>query len=407
MPLFQYEAINSLGNAVNGTHTAELAMEVEQWLHKQGLSPVDIHIIAGSDAAQQSKPTLRERLQGITIEDRILFCRQISTMLSAGVTVLQALKIMGKQITNPQLAQIILDVSANVEGGESLSNSFSRFPKAFNQLFQNVIKIGEESGNLDNSFSYLAVLYENEKDIRERIKSATRYPKIVVSALFGAVFFLMTFVVPKFILLFAKSKVALPLPTKILISISSLFANHYLLIIGSIILMGVSYRIALNYEGFIIARDTLILKTPVFSNLYIKIYMSRFCRVFAVLTKSGIDIIKTLKLASTALENIILFRMIEDVTDNVEKGMNMHEAMNKHPLLPAMVVQMVAVGEESGQLDTMMDKVADYYEIETDYTIKNLSTLIEPLLLLFMGVMVGFIALAIFMPMWNMMNVMR
>lgn len=411
MPLFRYEAISPSGNTESGTHTAELVAEVEQWLFKNGMSPIAIQIISEEQAVQvrrgEEKLSLKDRLQGITIEDRILFCRQIATMLGAGVPVLQALKIMFRQVANKELKQILIDVSANVEGGSSLSDSFSRYPKVFNQLFQNVIRVGEESGSLDNSFNYLTLLYENEKDIRERIKAATRYPKIVISAMFVAVFFLMSFVVPKFVSLFAKSNVVLPLPTRILIVISGAFANHWLAILVTIALMVISYRMALTYEEFVLFRDRLSLKIPIFSDLQTKIYMSRFCRVFAVLNRSGIDIIKTLKLSATSLENLVLFQMITDVTAEVERGVSIHEAMDKHPQLPGMVVQMLAVGEESGQLDTMMDKVADYYSIETDYTIKNLSTMIEPILLFFMGILVAFIALAIFMPMWNMMSVMR
>jgi type II secretory pathway component PulF len=154
-------------------------------------------------------------------------------------------------------------------------------------------------------------------------------------------------------------------------------------------------------------RDRLHLKIPVLGELSIKIYMSRFCRVFSVLTESGINIIRSLELSAAALENLVLVSMLDEVRREVEKGTDLNHAMSQHSLFPAMVIQMVTVGEESGQLDTMMGKVADYYEVETDYTIRNLSTLIEPILLLFMGVMVGFIALAIFMPMWDMMNVAR
>ncbi len=411
MALFSYEAINATGKTQTGTFTAELSQEVERWLLEKGLSPISIRMVAekiGPDYEQhETKISLLDKISGVKIEDRILFCRQIATMLDAGVPVLQSLKILRQQVTNPILKQIIADIATNVEQGASLSDSFAQFPKIFGQLFQNVIKIGEESGNLDNSFSYLALLYENEKDVKERIKSATRYPKIVISALFVAVFFLMSFVVPKFISLFEKGKVELPLATKILILISNFFSHHYLAIFIGIVVLIISYHVAIRYEEVILFRDRMLLRTPIFSDLYTKIYMSRFCRVFAVLTKSGIDIIKTLRLSASALDNLILFRMIEQVTGEVEEGANLHSSMDKHPQLPAMVVQMVAVGEESGQLDTMMDKVADYYEVETDYTIKNLSTLIEPILLLFMGIMVCFIALAIFLPMWNMMSVMR
>lgn len=413
MPVFRYEALNSAGRTRNGKHQAELLPEVEQWLVMQGLTPINIELVtdddskAGLTTLSESQPGLIEKLKGVSLEDRILLCRQLSTMLEAGVTILQALEIMADQVDNGVLRQILAETTAAIEGGSGLSDALAAHPQVFNQLFLNVVRVGEESGSLDNSFLYLATLYENEKDINERIKAATRYPKIVISAMFLAVFILMSFVVPKFAQLFASAKVALPIPTRVLIAVSGFFASYYLAIIVLAVALAVLWRLALNYEIVVETRDRLLLKIPVLGPLSVKIYMSRFCRVFAVLTKSGINIIKTLELSSTALGNLVLVKALRQVTADVESGMELQRAMRKFPIFPAMVVQMVTVGDESGQLEKMMNKVADYYESETDYTIKNLSTLIEPFLLLFLGIMVAFIALSIFMPMWNIMNVMR
>lgn len=413
MPIFRYEAINSAGRTRNGKYQAELVTEVEQWLVQQGLTPIDIELVAndesrpGSTALLEPQLGLIEKLQGVSLEDRILLCRQLSTMLEAGVAILQALEIMASQVDNGVLRRILAETATAIEGGSGLSDALAEYPQVFNQLFLNVVKVGEESGSLDSSFLYLATLYENEKDINERIKAATRYPKIVISAIFIAVFILMSFVVPKFAQLFASSKVALPIPTRILITVSGFFSSYYLAIIILVIALAVLWRIALNYEIVVETRDRLILHTPVLGPLSVKIYMSRFCRVFAVLTKSGINIIKTLELSSSALGNLVLVKALRQVTADVESGMELQLAMRKFPIFPPMVIQMVTVGEESGQLDKMMNKVADYFESETDYTIKNISTLIEPFLLLFLGIMVAFIALSIFLPMWNIMNVMR
>lgn len=413
MPLFRYEAINPAGRISNGKHRAELVPEVEQWLVQQGLTPINIELTADDDSKpglptlSESHPDLIERLQGVSLEDRILLCRQLSTMLEAGVTILQALEIMAGQVSNKVLRRILAETAAAIEGGSGLSDALAGYPRVFNQLFLNVVRVGEESGSLDHSFLYLATLYENEKDINERIKAATRYPKIVISAIFLAIFILMSFVVPKFAQMFASAKVALPMPTRVLIAVSGFFSSYYLAIILLVIALAVLWRLALNYEIVVETRDRLILKTPVLGELSVKIYMSRFCRVFAVLTKSGINIIKTLELSSTALGNLVLVKALRQVTADVESGMELQRAMRKFPIFPPMVVQMVTVGEESGQLEKMMNKVADYFESETNYTIKNLSSLIEPFLLLFLGTMVAFIALSIFLPMWNIMSVMR
>jgi type II secretory pathway component PulF len=408
MPVFHYEAINAAGKITTGKFTGEIISEAEQWLFKNGFSPISIQIAAEeSERDGIGKISFKERLMGVTLDDLILFCRQIATMLAAGIPVLQSLRIMAKQITNQKLRTIITDLAVNIESGGNLSDAFAKYPKVFSPLFQNVIRTGEESGSLDRSFSYLAILHENEKDINERIKAATRYPKIVLTAMFSAVFFLMSFVVPKFVQMFSKVGVDLPLPTRILIAVSNIFSHNFISIIIGIITLVILYRVCLNYKEFVYQRDRLVLRIPIVGDLSTKIYMSRFCRVFEILVASGVDIIKTLKLSATALDNLVLYRMLEEVTEEVEEGVDLHTAMSKHNKFPSMVEQMIAVGEESGQLDTMMGKVADYYELETNYTIKNLSAMIEPIMLLFMGVLVGFMALAIFMPMWNMMNVVK
>jgi type II secretory pathway component PulF len=410
MPAFYYEAIDSRGLAKQGRHEAELVRDVEKWLLSQHLSPVSI-VAAGEQAIQEPRQdaalSFLEKWHGITLEDHILFCRQCATLLNAGVDMLRTLAILAKQVTNPLLRQVILKINAEIEGGESLGEAFAKHPKVFSVLYRNIIKVGEESGTLDTSFHYMADLLENEKEIRERIKAATRYPKIVIIALFSAIFFLMSYVVPKFVALFTNAKVALPLATRLLIAISNFFATYNILIIGLVVGLVLLYRMGLQYRQVVHLRDALTIRLPVFGALSTKIYMARFCRVFSVLTKSGIDIIKTLNLSSAALENLILRDQLTAITAEVEEGVALDDAMSRQSLFPEMVTQMVSVGVESGRIDEMMDKVADYYDTEADYTIKNLATLIEPMLLIFMGIMVGFIALAIFTPMWSMMEVMK
>jgi MSHA biogenesis protein MshG len=314
---------------------------------------------------------------------------------------------MGRQTANPVLKNAIRDIALAIESGAGLHEAMAAFPDIFDQLFINVVTIGEESGNLDQAFLYLAELLENEKAVREKIRSATRYPKIVVTAIFIAVFILMSFVVPKFASLYAASHVALPLPTRILLGISGFFAAHYKAIAAAVVLAVFGFRELKKRPESRIVLDRLVLRVPVFGDLAVKIYMSRFCRVFALLTKSGIDVIKTLTLSAAALDNMVLRERLRRITADVREGSDLFSAFSRHEVFPEMVSQMLAIGEESGRTDTMMSKVADYYDMDTDYTIKNLATLIEPFLLLFLGVMVAFIALSIFLPIWNLMSVMR
>ncbi|MEA2082989.1 MAG: type II secretion system F family protein [Thermodesulfobacteriota bacterium] len=411
MPLYHYEAINTTGKNITGTHQANLVNEVESWLLTRGLTPIDIRVASGRDTdavdSAAQKPSLIQRIQGVGHDDIIILCRQITTMLYAGVALLKALRIIKSQIKNPILRNSVMDIANRIEAGSSLSSAIEKYPKIFSQLFLNLIRVGEESGNLDNVFKYLAHLYENEKDTSERIKSVTRYPKILLSVMVLAILFLMNFVVPKFMTIFSSSKIALPLSTKILIFMSNTISENFFIIVLVITILIAGYRMALKNDEFELAKDRLTLRLPLLGDLAVKIHMSRFCRVFTVLTESGIDIIRTLELAASSLKNKALILMIKQVRSEVEEGADFHKAMSRHPQLPDMVVQMIAVGEEAGQIERMMAKVADFYEAETDYTIKHISSLIEPILLLGMGVAVGFIALAIFTPMWSMMEVMR
>lgn len=409
MALFRYRAIKGDGREFAGTQNGATVQEVEQWLVEQGFHPIEIEVTGGLDDGDAGAASIGfwQRLHGVSIDDRILLCRQVATMLGAGVPILQALQIMARQATNPIIADIVKDVADRIEEGENLSDAFNAYPRFTSPLLFNLVRVGEETGTLDQSFLYLAELYENQKDVEERIKAATRYPKIVITAIFAAVFFLMSFVVPKFMVMFANAKVELPLPTKILIAVSSVASSYfwYILVLLAVVVLG--YRYAMEIDEFRLVRDRLWLRVPVFGDLSLKIYMSRFARVFSVLHRSGVNVIRTLELSATALENLMLFETVDKITGEVREGVEINQAMAHHQLFPEMVVQMMAIGEEAGQVDQMMEKVAEYYEKETNYTIKNLSTFIEPLLLLVMGVFVGFLALAIYMPMWDMMNVMR
>ncbi|MCK5436735.1 MAG: type II secretion system F family protein, partial [Desulfobulbaceae bacterium] len=364
MPLYHYEAINTTGKNITGTHQANLVNEVENWLLTRGLTPIDIRVASGRDTeavdSAAQKPSLMQRIRGVGYDDIILLCRQIATMLYAGVALLQALRVVKSQVKNSILRNSVMDIADRIEGGSSLSSAVEKYPKIFNRLFLNLIRVGEESGNLDNAFNYLSRLYENEKDINERIKAVTRYPKILLSAMVLAILFLMNFVVPKFMKIFADSKITLPLPTKILIFMTDLISGNFFIIIFFIGIVIAGYRIALRNDEFMLAKDRLSLRLPLLGDLIAKIHMSRFCRVFTVLTESGIDIIKTLELSASSLKNRALFLMIEQVRSEVEEGVEFNKAMSRHPQLPDMVVQMIAIGEESGQIERMMDKVADF-----------------------------------------------
>lgn len=408
MPIFSYSAVAPDGRVITGNLEGESMDEVEEWLATRNLTPIEI--VLGRPEKEGTSSLLakiNERLSTVTLEDKILLCRQITTLFGAGIPVIQVFDTLTKQLKNPRLKTIIETVKRDVEAGDGLSLAFSRHKKVFDDLFINLVRVGEESGTLEESFEYLSTLYENEKEVRERIKAATRYPKIVITALFLAISFLMTFVVPKFVTIFQNNRIELPLPTRILVAISGFFTHYYWVILLIIAAVYSLYKWSMGHSRPREVRDRILLRLPIFGELYLKIYLARFCRVFSVLVRSGVEIIQTIDLSMGALQNVVLRRAMEEIRDEVRNGVGLDEAMGKHTVFTPLVLQMVAAGVESGQIDSLMGKVAEYYESEADYTIKNLSTLIEPLLLLFLGIIVGFIALAIFLPMWSMMDVVR
>ena len=408
MPIFSYSAVAPDGRVITGNLEGESMDEVEEWLTTRNLTPIEI--VLGRPEKEGTSSLLakiNERLSTVTLEDKILLCRQITTLFGAGIPVIQVFDTLTKQLKNPRLKTIIETVKRDVEAGDGLSLAFSRHKKVFDDLFINLVRVGEESGTLEESFEYLSTLYENEKEVRERIKAATRYPKIVITALFLAISFLMTFVVPKFVTIFQNNRIELPLPTRILVAISGFFTQYYWVILLIIAAVYALYKWSMGHSRPREVRDRILLRLPIFGELYLKIYLARFCRVFSVLVRSGVEIIQTIDLSMGALQNVVLRRAMEEIRDEVRNGVGLDEAMGKHTVFTPLVLQMVAAGVESGQIDSLMGKVAEYYESEADYTIKNLSTLIEPLLLLFLGIIVGFIALAIFLPMWSMMDVVR
>ena len=274
-------------------------------------------------------------------------------------------------------------------------------------MYVSMIQAGETAGILDDILERLALLAEHEAETRARVKAAVRYPMIVVIAICVAFAVLVTFVIPKFVAVFAQFKTELPLPTRILIHINYIVQHYwYLIILG----IGFSVWGVLWYVRTPKGRwqwDRVKLRLPVFGLLFQKVALSRFARIFGALQKSGISMILTLEIAAETTGNVVIARAVEEMSDSLREGKNLHEPMEASGMFPPLIVQMMAVGEETGDIDIMLNKVADYYDSDVEYTLRNLSTMIEPILLLFIGGMVLFLALAVFLPMWNVMNLFK
>ena len=405
MVKFKYRARDKEGRLHTGVVDAERQEAAADQLRGMGYLPVLIEEQADSPSRGVDVLSLFKRVKP---QDLILFSRQLSTLISSGVPFIKSMTIIEKQMnSSPYFQQIIGDIRRDVESGTAFSVALEKHPKIFSRLYAGMIRAAETAGILDSILNRLALLAEHEMETRSRIKAAVRYPLIVIGALCAAFAFLVSFVIPRFASLYAQSKTALPLPTRILIGINHVVQNYWFLIIPGIAFTAWTLMWYLRTPGGRWRWDGIKLKLPVFGPLFQKTALSRFARVFSAMQKSGLSMLLTLDIVAETVENVVLARGVEEMREGVREGKTLAEPMEASGLFPPLIVQMVSVGEETGDIESLLNKASDYYDREVEYTLRNLSTMIEPILLLFVGAMVLFLALGIFMPLWDMLNVFK
>ncbi len=400
MPTFKYKARNGLGNAVAGTLDATGMDTARFRLGEMGYIPVFLE----EGKARQKGLSINFLKPKIKDKDIIVFNRQLATLFAAGIPLLRAVQGLAEQMQNKTFKEVLLRVAAEIQTGASFSDALAKHPKVFSGLYINMIRAGEASGTLDNILERLASLAEHAAEIKAKIKAATRYPKIVVSAMFIAIFILMKFVVPNFMSIFTQVELELPLATRMLITANDIFSNYWYVLFGG---AGCLFFVFKTYTKTYRGRrqlDLLKLKVPIFGPIFLKIAMSVFTRTLSTLNRSGLSILENLKICADVVENIPISEVINDLRDGVQRGENIAGTMKKSKFFTPMVVQMMSAGEESGELDNMLVKVSEYYDMEVDYSIKNIASLIEPILLAFLGAAVLFLMLAIFLPMWDLVK---
>ncbi|MFY9269742.1 MAG: type II secretion system F family protein, partial [Candidatus Manganitrophaceae bacterium] len=354
-----------------------------------------------------SLPNIFPLFETISAEDLIVFSRQLATLIGAGIPFMASFNALEEQTENPKLKRVITQVRREVEGGSTFTDALAKHPTVFSALYISMVKAGETAGVLDEILNRLALLAEHEAETRARIKAATRYPKIVIAALVVAFGILVTFVIPRFAALYANFKAELPLPTRIMIGINIAVHRYGILILAGLITAIFGFRKYINTPSGRLWWDGFKLKLPVFGVIFKKTALSRFARVFGTLTRSGLPILQTLEIVSETVGNVVIARIVDHIRDSAREGRGIIQPMRVSKVFPPIVIQMVAVGEETGKMEEMMMKVSEYYDRDVDYAIKNLSSSLEPLLLAVIGGVILFLALAIFMPWWNLINVMK
>ncbi len=407
MPLFQYKGRNQRGEAVRGHLDAVSPDAVAAQLLNSGVIPIDIVI---SKAREDVFGALRARWLAsakITLTDLALFSRQMFTLLKAGVPIMQALRGLRESTQNPAFAKVIASVGESLDTGLDLNSAMRRHPKVFSSLYVNLIQVGETTGSLQEVFLQLAIYLEREKDTRDQIKSATRYPTFVVAAIAIAMFIINLFVIPTFARVYAGFKIELPLATKILIATSNFTVAYWPVILLTVAATIIFTRYYVNTTEGRYRWHKFKLGIPVVGKIVYQATLSRFARALAVMMKSGVPLVQGMTVVSRAVDNDYISDRIVQMRDGVERGETIARTAAATGMFPPLVIQMISVGEETGSVDDLMFNVADYYEREVDYDIRNLSTAIQPILIVFLAIMVFILALGVFLPMWDLVQIAR
>jgi len=398
MPKFFYKAKTQNKQLKEGILEAEHKIQVLRKLEELSYYPIVVREI---DELKDETVSFVSRGK-ISSADIIYLTRQISNLVGAGLTILAALNIVQKQITKLSLKMLIREIAADLKDGVAFSDALSKHPKEFSNLYVSLIRSGEIGGFLDKALLQLADFLENEEEIKANIRSAMAYPILIAVAGVAAVFVLLSVVIPRLVLVFQDFEQALPRPTEILINIS-MFLNQYwwLIIVGLCTVIFIINRIAKTREGKLFF-DRSALGIPLIGNIILKRQMERFCRTLATLLRNGVTILPSLKITKDVLENEILKLQIAKVYSEISDGTTLSNAMRKSSRFPISVVNMVSVGEESGMLEGVLNKVADSYEREINRHQKTLISLLEPMMILIMGSVVAFIVLAMLLPIFEM-----
>jgi type IV pilus assembly protein PilC len=394
MPYFNYTIRDANGQTRSGKVEAPNAEELKKRLQAEGLQVLEV-------TEDRKAPRVPAGGYGrVKLSDLAIFARQFSTMLDAGVSLIRCLDVLQAQTNNARLRKILMDLSARVESGESLSRSMARHPKAFSQLIIGLIRAGEVGGVLEESLQRIAGFLEKDVELRRKIRSAMTYPVIVLLAAIGIVIFLVSWLVPQFAQLFKELGIEnLPAPTQFLVDLSALFTQRWYVVIIAVVAILIAYKLFVSTRVGRRVADRVKLRVPVFGPLHHKIVMARFSRTMGTLLASGVPILQAMETVAGVVGNSVVSDAVIESRARIREGEKIADPLQRSKMFPPMVVHMVSVGEESGSLDHMLNKIADFYENEVEMTIASLTAAIEPVMIVLLGFIVGFIVISMFLPM--------
>jgi type IV pilus assembly protein PilC len=399
---YEYKVRDRAGNLVSGQLIGDSEGLVMIKLREMGMTPIEV-----KRAKAGLKMEINLRPGRVKLKDLAVFSRQFATMVNSGLPILRALAILGDQTENKELQKVLVQVRLDVEQGQSLSGAMGRHPKAFSDLYVAMVKAGETGGVLDNVLLRLADNIEKEVELRRKVKSAMTYPVVVVILVGLIMSAMLLFVVPQFKSIYAQLGGTLPLPTQILLTASNAVRSYWYVFALFLFGMSFAFRRYKRTDRGRAQMDAIKLKIPVFGGLFHKTALARFSSTLGMLLRSGVPILQALDIVSETVNNKVISSAVGDVQGAVREGESMAKPLSRHSVFPPMVVQMLAVGEETGAVDTMLDKVAEFYNAEVTASVDALTSLIEPLMIAIVGGAVGAAVIALYMPMFNIIKLIK
>jgi type IV pilus assembly protein PilC len=398
MPVYTYKGTNRSGNSVSGEATATSKADLQNQLKRQNITTTKV----SEKGKEFNMPSFGG---GVNSKELAIFTRQFSVMIDAGLPLVQCLEILAGQQENKFFQKVLATTRASVEGGATLSAAMRQHPKVFDQLYVNMVEAGETGGILDTILQRLSTYIEKNVKLKRAVQSASIYPIGVMTIAGGVVTLLLWKVVPIFATLFAGLGVDLPLPTKIVIGLSNFIGS----IFGFLIVVGVvggviGLKVWYGTEQGRLAIDTVVLKLPIIGLLMRKIAVARFTRTLGTLIASGVPILEGLDITARTAGNAVVERALQKVRKSLEEGKSLTEPLKESDVFPGMVTQMISVGEQTGAMDAMLQKIADFYEEEVDAAVKDLLTALEPIMIVFLGVVVGGVVISMYMPLFSLIG---
>ena len=406
MPLFTYTAIDPTGKPQQGQRTGLSEEDVATQLQREGVTPLDIHLISKTEQTPSPEWSVNNLFTEKVSKDALyMFCQQMYAVLKAGIPIGIAVSRLAETTRNKPLKEALQHIISDLNQGRSLYIGMSQCPTVFSSFFINLVKVGETTGKLDEVFLHLSSYLELESDTIKKLKTALRYPIIVIIGIVIALLVINVLVIPAFAQLFANFKAQLPLPTRILLASSNFLLNYWYVLLGLIIGSIIALKTYIQTPQGELSWATLQLKIPVIGWLLHRILLARFARLYALVLRSGLTAVDGIELVGASTDNAYVAKKIKSISNLVSRGNSISSAIAKTGLFPPLVVQMITLGEETGSIDTLLDNVADFYQREIEYDLVKLSDAIEPLMLVIMAGMVLILALGVFLPMWDLAGI--